>query len=161
MRMTRGLGWPMEGLLAAHRLLPESTRYLQLAQEMAGPLLAAQKPGGWWVHRFDEPVEAWGIDTKGTALWCWLFYKLHRETADPRHLTAARRALGWLLEQQYFGDDAFARGGHIEVSPHSAVGPRPWFRVTAGYGGAFFGLALLEELRVQAAASFPAPAPRY
>lgn len=147
--MTRGLGWPMEGLLAAHRLLPEDGRYLELAQNMAAHLLAAQHPEGWWAHRFDQPAEVWGIGMKGTALWCWLFYKLHEQTGDPRQLAAARRALGWLLDHQDFGDDPRARGGLAAVSPHSAVGIRPWFRVTSTYGTAFFGLALLEELRVQ------------
>jgi rhamnogalacturonyl hydrolase YesR len=151
-RMTRGLGWPMEGLLAAHRLLPEEGRYLDLARQMAEHLMAAQKPEGWWVHRFDQPVEEWGIGTKGTALWCWLFYELHRHTNDPRHLSAARRALAWLLDEQEFGEDPHARGGHVTVSPHSAVGYRPWYRVTCTYGAAFYGLALLQELEVQASA---------
>jgi rhamnogalacturonyl hydrolase YesR len=148
-RMTRGLAWPMEGLLAAHRLLPEGGRYLDHATRMADHLLAAQKPEGWWVHRFDEPVEEWGIGTKGTTIWCWLLYQLHRHTGDPRHLSAARRALRWLLDQQYAGEDELARGGHITVSPHSAVGYRPWYRVTCTYGAAFYGLALLEELKLQ------------
>lgn len=149
MRMTRGLGWPMEGLLAAHRLLPEGGRYLDLARRMAAPILAAQQPEGWWGHRFDQPADAYGVGMKDTALWCWLLYELHAHTGEPRDLAAARRALAWLLDQQYFGDDERARGGHVEVSPHSAVGPRPWFRVASTYGGAFFGLALLKELQVQ------------
>lgn len=148
-RMTRGLGWPMEGLLAAHRLMPEGNRYLDLARRMAEHLMAAQAQEGWWAHRFDRPVEQWGIGTKGTALWCWLLYELHRYTGDPVHLDAARRALAWLVEQQYPGPDTNAAGGHVAVSPHSAVGYRPWFRVTSSYGSAFFGLALLEELRLQ------------
>jgi rhamnogalacturonyl hydrolase YesR len=147
--MTRGLGWPMEGLLAAHRLLPEGGLYLDLAEKMSAPILAAQHPEGWWAHRFDQPAEVWGVGTKGTALWSWLLYQLHRQTGDPRHLAAARRALGWLLDHQEFGDDPRARGGLVSVSPHSAVGPRPWFRVSSTYGTAFFGLALLEELRLQ------------
>jgi hypothetical protein len=147
--MTRGLGWPMEGLLAAHRLMPEDGRYLELAKKMAGHLLAAQHPEGFWAHRFDQPAEVWGVGMKGTALWCWLFYELHRHTGDPQHLAAARRALGWLLDRQDFGPDPRARGGLVAVSPHSAVGIRPWFRVTSTYGTAFLGLALLEELRLQ------------
>ncbi|MDO8736119.1 MAG: hypothetical protein Q7K29_03450 [Thermoleophilia bacterium] len=116
---------------------------------MAGHLLAAQQLGGWWGHRFDQPAEVWGEGMKGTALWCWLFYELHRQSGDPQHLAAARRALGWLLDRQNFGDDSRARGGLVAVSPHSAVGIRPWFRVSSTYGAAFFGLAVLEELRLQ------------
>jgi hypothetical protein len=48
-----------------------------------------------------------------------------------------------------FGPDFHARGGHVTVSPHSAVGYRHWFRVTCTYGAAFFGLAILEELKLQ------------
>lgn len=147
-RLTRGMGWPMEGLLAAHRLLPDDGKYLELARRMAEHLLAAQKPEGWWSHRFAEPAETWGVGMKGTALWCWLLYELHARTGDPRHREGARRALRWLLDQQYFGDDERARGGHVTVSPHSAVGPRPWFRVTCVYGSAFFGLAILRELEL-------------
>ena len=66
-----------------------------------------------------------------------------------QHLAAARRALGWLLDQQDAGGDPRARGGLVTVSPHSAVGIRPWFRVSSTYGTAFCGLALLEELRMQ------------
>lgn len=64
---------------------------------------------------------------------------------------AARRALAWLGDRQHFGADDHARGGQVVVSPHFAVGPRPWCRVSSSYGGAFCGLALLRELRAQAA----------
>lgn len=149
--MTRGLGWPMEGLLAAHQLLPDDPRFPEQANKMAAQLLAAQHPEGWWTHRFDQPADVWGVGMKGTALWCWLFYKLHRQSGNPEHLAAARRALGWLLDHQDTGGDPRARGGLVTVSPHSAVGIRPWFRVSSTYGTAFFGLALLEELRMQPA----------
>jgi len=151
-RMTRGLGWPMEGLLAAHRLMPDEGEYLELAVRMADHLLRAQQPEGYWLHRYEGPAEKWGIGMKGTALWCWLFYELHRHTGNPEHLAAARRALNWLLEEQYFGEDPHAYGGHLAVSPHSAVGYRPWFRVACSYGSAYFGMAVLEELRLQALA---------
>lgn len=157
-RMTRGLGWPMMGLLAAHRLLPMG-RYLGKAERMAGHLLASQRPDGSWAHRFDRPVEEYGVGAKGTALWCWLLYRLHAATGNPAHLAAARRALTWLVENQDWSADRQARGGVVAVSWHSAVGYRPFYRVTCSYGAAYFGLAIMEELDLQSATSREASEP--
>ena len=74
---------------------------------------------------------------------------------DRRRLTAAeaqeaaRRALEWCLNNQYAGPDGDAHGGLVGVSPQSAVGYRPWFRVSCTYASGFFGLAALEELKLQ------------
>ena len=115
---------------------------------MAEHLLKAQTKDGYWAFRFDQPSEAVGISEKGTALWSLLFYRLHAATKDPRHLEAARRALRWCIEQQYSGGDMEAHGSLVGVSPHSAVGYRPWFRVACAYTSGFFGLAVLEELKL-------------
>ena len=115
---------------------------------MAEHLLKAQQPDGSWAFQFDQPVKKVGVSEKGTALWSLLLYRLHSGTKDPRHLAAARRALRWCIDQQYTGPDMEAHGSIVGVSPHSAVGYRPWFRVACVYTSGFFGLAVLEELKL-------------
>ncbi len=148
--LTRGQGWAAEGLLAAHRLLPEGGN-LERADRLAEKLLDSQLPSGCWPHRFDRPASEVGISEKGTALWSYLFYRLHRETGNPRHLEAARKALGWCLDNQYVGSDVEAWGSIPGRTSQSAVGYRQWYDVSCVYTSAFFGLAILEELDLQAA----------
>jgi hypothetical protein len=89
-----------------------------------------------------------GFDDKGTPLWCYLFYRLYSATGDPKHLDAARKALTWCIQNQYIGPDPDAHGGVVGVNPQSAVSFRPWFRVSCAYTSGFFGLAVLEELKL-------------
>lgn len=144
--VTRGMGWAMEGLLAAHRAMPDAG-YLVRAEQMAEHLMRWQHPDGSWSFNAPRPVAEVGVADKGTALWSLLFYRLHQQTGDPRHLAAAQRALRWCVENQYFGPDPEARGAIIGVNQASAVGYRGWFRVSCTYASGFFGLAALEELK--------------
>jgi hypothetical protein len=68
------------------------------------------------------------------------------ELVAVRRTVRPRRALRRRLDNQYRGPDPEAHGAVIGVSPHSAVGYRPWFRVSCAYTSGFFGLAVLEEL---------------
>jgi hypothetical protein len=145
-RMTRGMGWAMQGLLAQHRLDPQGG-WLEKAKKMGEPLIATQLPDGSWAFNFDQPPGAVGISEKGTALWSLLFYRAYTASGEMRHRDAARRALIWCLNHQYAGPDREAHGSLVGVSPHSAVGYRPWFRVSCTYASGFFGLATLEELK--------------
>lgn len=146
--MTRGMGWAMEGMLAAHRAIPDG-KYLGIAKLMADHLMRWQQPDGCWSFFATEAPGEQGISEKGTALWSYLLYQLYGYTGDPRHLSAARRALEWCLRNQYTGPDPEAHGSLIGISPHSAVGYRPYFPVACTYASGFFGLAVIEELRVQ------------
>jgi len=146
--ITRGMGWAMEGLLAAHRAMP-GDGYLQRAIKMAEHLMQWQHQDGSWSFQANRPVSEVGIGEKATALWSLLFYQLHQSTGDTRHLNAARKALRWGVENQYSGTDPEARGGIVGVNPQSAVGYRHWFRVSCAYTSGFFGLAAIEELRRQ------------
>ncbi len=145
----RGQGWATEGLLAAHRLLPEGGN-LERADRLAEHLLKAQLPSGCWPHRLGSATEEVGISEKGTALWSYLLYRLHKETGEQRHLEAARKALRWCLDNQYAGTDVEAIGSLPGCTVQSAVGYRQWFDVSCVYTSAFFGLAILEELDLQA-----------
>lgn len=155
-RMTRGMGWAMEGLLAMHRLDPAGG-WLERAKKMGDSLIAAQLPDGSWSFNFDQPASVVGISEKGTALWSLLFYRTHAGSKEARHLAAARRALEWCVNHQYAGPDPDAHGGLVGVSPHSAVGYRPWFRVACTYASGFFGLAAIEELKLQGDPTVPRP----
>jgi hypothetical protein len=54
-RMTRGLGWAMEGLLAAHQAVPEGG-YLAHARRMADQMAKWQLPDGSWIFIADGSV---------------------------------------------------------------------------------------------------------
>jgi hypothetical protein len=144
---TRGMGWAMEGLLAAHRAMPGGG-YLELANRMGSRMIDWQTPSGCWPWAADRSVSEVGVADKGTALWTYLFYELYHFTHDSKHLEAARKALTWCIENQYVGPDPEAHGGVVGVNPQSAVGYRSWFRVSCAYTSGFFGLALLEELNL-------------
>jgi len=148
-KMTRGLGWALEGLLATHRAVP-SGEYLILAKKMADQMLLWQKKEGCWAFIADETIEKVGISDKGTALWTYLLYDLYKASSDKKYLLAARKALTWCINNQYVGADLQAQGAIVGENLHSAVGAafRPWYPVTCVYSTAFFSLALMEELRL-------------
>ena len=146
-RMTRGLGWAMEGLMAMNRMYPD-TIYLDYAVRMANKLLEYQNDNGYWAFVFNENFKEVGISEKGTALWSLLFYQLYEATGKSDYLKAARKALTWCLENQYTGPDIEAIGGLVGRTPMSMVGIRHYFPATCAYTTGFFGLAILEELKI-------------
>lgn len=150
-RVTRGVGWAMEGLVANYELTSDR-RWLEKAIRLAAHLQTAQQPDGAWAFEYDQPVAKVGVGEKATALWSLLFYRLHRHTADPAHLAAARRALGWCLDNQYAGPDRDGHGGIVGLNVQSGVTYRPWFPLACAYTSAFFGLAVREELALSALA---------
>ena len=148
-KMTRGLGWAMEGLLAAHRNNPKGP-YLDLAKKMADRMYAWQRPEGHWTFITDEPLGKVGISEKGTALWSYLLYQLYAATGEKKYVVMARKSLTWCMKNQYQGPDRQASGGIVGKTIHSAVGAafRPWFPITCAYTSAFFSLAIMEELKL-------------
>ncbi len=145
--MTRGTGWAMEGLLAMNRMYPNDI-YLDYARKMADHLVKSQLPEGSWPFIFTESPEKFGITEKGTALWSLLFYQLYEATKDKQYLSAARKALTWCLDNQYTGPDPEALGGIFGSTRASAVGYRYYYDVSCAYTTGFFGLAILEELKL-------------
>jgi hypothetical protein len=148
MYMTRGLGWAMEGLLAAWRCTGDKC-YLSKAALMAAEMIKNQQPDGSWNFKIDHSAEEAGVADKGTALWCLLLYQLYQESQDDTILKSARKALRWCMDNQYVGDNPHAHGGIISVSGESGITYRSWFRLCCQYTSAFFGLALLEEIKWQ------------
>lgn len=148
-KMTRGLGWAMEGLLASHRSNPKGP-YLDMAKKMADKMLSWQAQKGYWNFITDEPLEKVGFSEKGTALWSYLLYQLYQNTKEKKYLMAGRKALNWCIENQYEGPDLQAKGGIIGLTIHSNVGAafRPWYPTTCTYTSAFFALALLQEIKL-------------
>lgn len=144
---TRGVGWAMEGLIAIYELTRDPM-YLEKAIKMGNHLIENQLEDGSWSYDFksQNPGE---ISEKGTALWSLLFYKLYGFTKDPEHLNTARKALMWCLNNQYDGEDMHAHGGVVGVSQQSGVVYRKWFPLACTYTSGFFGLAVLEELKIQ------------
>lgn len=145
-KMTRGLGWAMEGLLAMNRMYPD-TIYLDYALKLAEKLQMEQNQNGSWSFIYDEKVEDVGISEKGTALWSLLFYQLYEATGEEQFLLTARKALTWCLENQYTGPDPEAIGGIVGSTPASMVGIRQYFPASCAYTTGFFGMAIIEELK--------------
>lgn len=143
--MTRGMGWAMEGLLAAFRATQDN-KYLAQATAMAEHLLMAQREDGAWTFQFHRPVEEVGFSDKGTPLWSILFYRLHAETGDDRHLAAARAALAWCRARLRRDRNDEARGGIVGINAQSGIAYRPWFRQACTYSTSFTAQALIYEL---------------
>ncbi len=147
LRMTRGLGWAMEGLLAMNRMYPD-TIYLEYAEKLAGNLLQSQNSDGSWSYIFDGDPQEVGTSEKGTALWSLLFYQLYEATGKLPYLQTARNALLWCLDNQYLGPNVDAIGGLVGSTPASMVGIREYFPASCAYTTGFFGMAILEELKI-------------
>jgi hypothetical protein len=145
---SRSLGWATMGLLSSHELSPERG-YLDKAARLADHFVALQKPEGYWGLVINKPIEETEISVKGTSLWSMLLYQLHAATGEEKYLIAGRKALGWLLAQQYRGDDSDGYGGLISCSAFSGVDYRRWFKLSCSYSSSFFGLAVLQELALQ------------
>ena len=144
---TRGLGWAMIGLLASHGMMP-TEGYLEKAEKMADVLMKYQQPEGYWPFIFkggNDEVQS----VKGTTLWCLLFYELYQYTNNEEHLKAARKALRWCMNQQIINSSSVVNGGIPEITSESGVVYCRWNKVVCSYAMAWFGLALMEELKVQ------------
>jgi hypothetical protein len=115
---------------------------------MGRHLIEYQLEDGSWSYDFKSQNRS-EISEKGTALWSLLFYKLYHFSKDPIHLKTARKSLLWCLNNQYDGQDIHAYGGLVGVSRQSGVIYRPWFPLACTYTSGFFGLAVLEELKLQ------------
>jgi hypothetical protein len=140
----KGHAWVVEGYLDAHRLSGD-TRYLVLARALTRRVIECQHEDGAWTYLFRRPKENEPRDDKGTAIWAYMLYELHRTTRDAEHLAAARRALGWCLRHQYRGADPNLDGGLLHENGMAYIRRRP---MTILYSTTFFGLALLQELRL-------------
>jgi hypothetical protein len=145
--MTRGLGWAMEGLLASYRAT-QNRSCLDKAANMGKVLINAQQCDGSWPFQFDKTPADVGTADKGTSLWCLLLYMLYKETHDPAALDSATKALKWCILNQYAGSDSHAYGGIVSRSAESGITYRSWFDMCCQYTSAFFGLALIEELKL-------------
>lgn len=144
---TRGLGWAMIGLLASHGMMP-TDGYLEKAEKMANILMKYQQPEGYWPFIFkggNDEVQS----VKGTTLWCLLFYELYQYTRNEEHLKTARNALKWCLNQQIIESSSMANGGIPEITSESGVVYCRWNKVICSYAMAWYGLALMEELKIQ------------
>jgi hypothetical protein len=149
-KSTRGLGWAMIGLLASHGVMPEGDVYLKKAIKLSDHLIEAQAEDGHWDFLFDGSGYPGEIGEKGTALWCLLFYQLYEYTKDERHLNTARKALLWCVNNQYTGpEESPAYGGIMGKNRESGVVYRRFSPLICSYTVGWYGLALLEELKLQ------------
>ena len=142
----KGHAWVVEGYLDAHQLSGDA-KYLELARALARQVIECQHEDGSWTYGFKKPQASDPRDDKGTAIWAYMLYTLHRVTGEVAYQESARRALGWCLRHQYRGDDPNLDGGLLHENSMAYVRRRP---MTILYSTTFFGLALLEELRLPA-----------
>ena len=150
LKMTRGTGWTMEGMLAMNEMFPD-TIYLEYAKKLADQLVENQNPDGSWNFVFDSREgDRTAIPTdKGTPLWSLLMYRIYETTKNVKYLESAQKALIWCLENQYLGPDPEAIGSIVGRTNASMVGYRFYFDATCAYSTGFFGLAILKELELQ------------
>jgi hypothetical protein len=144
----KGQGWAMIGLMAAADMAPDGP-YLGHARKMADVIIAAQLPEGHWANQYFYSEEEFGASEKGTAIWSYMLYQLYAKTGEEKYLVSARKALQWLLDRQYWGEDPNARGGIYERNANSGIVFRKWYPVTVTYTASFFGAALVEELKLR------------
>jgi hypothetical protein len=150
LKMTRGTGWTMEGMLAMNEMYPD-TIYLEYAIKMADQLVENQNPDGSWNFVFDAPEgDKTAIPTdKGTPLWSLLMYRIYQTTKKSKYLQSARKALVWCLDNLYSGPDPEAIGSIVGRTNASMVGYRFFFDATCAYSTGFLGLAILEEIKIK------------
>lgn len=148
LKHTRGQGWAMEGLISSYTMTKD-VKYLKLSERMAAMLIKYQNKAGYWSYNFDKPASEVGISEKGTALWSLLFYRLYEINKNPIYLETARKALTWCLDNQYMDSDIEGHGGLVGITSQSGVTYRSWYPLACSYTSAFFGLAVLEELKLQ------------
>ena len=140
----KGHGWVMMGYLDAHALGGDS-RHLALARALGDRVRGCQADSGAWTYAFRCPREDDVLDDKATAIWAYLFYALYAITRDGRDLEAARRALAWCWRHQYRGDHPMLDGAIVNTNAMIYIHRRP---MAILYSTTFFGLALLEELKL-------------
>lgn len=145
--MIRGLGWAMEGLIAAHKTNPEKD-YLNAAIKMADKVMGMQLENGAWSFLGTKEPEEVGYSDKGIPLWSYLLYDLYMLTCEDKFIEAADKALIWCMENLYYGPDPEAWGSIIGRSRQSGVGYRSWYDVSCTYGMGFLGLAALKRIKI-------------
>lgn len=145
----RGMGWGMMGLMACDNIMPNDV-YISWAKKMGDQLIKYQNEDGSWNHKMNSSSEEFGKCEKSTSLWGMLFYQLYAVTKDKDHLNAARKALNWCMENQYMADnDPEGYGSLPGRTFNSGIDYREWFNLSCSYSTAFFGLACVQELRIQ------------
>ncbi|MCK5371087.1 MAG: glycoside hydrolase family 88 protein, partial [Cyclobacteriaceae bacterium] len=146
---TRGMGWGMMGLIACDKIMPNDV-YISWAKKMGNELIKYQNEDGSWNHKMNSSSEEFGKCEKSTSLWGMLFYQLYTVTKDKKHLKAARKALNWCMENQYMADnDPEGYGSLPGRTFNSGIDYREWFNLSCSYSTGFFGLACVQELRMQ------------
>lgn len=145
--LTRGMAWAMMGVTSAYRMSGEET-YLEKSKVMAQSLMEHQLPDGSWAFYYNQGPEVYGVSEKGTAAWCYLFYRMYHMTQDKEYLDTARKALTWLINNQYYDSDIQGHGGIPARTPQSGVVSRAFYKLSCSYTVGFFSLALLEELSI-------------
>ncbi len=143
----RGMAWAFEGLVAAEELMP-GEGYLEKAEKMADIVLRDQQEDGSWPHSFGKDPDISGFSEKGTAIWSYMLYRLYYLSKKQKYLDAARSALVWCMNRQYDGELPGGFGGIPAATPNSGITYRAWFNMSCSYTSVFFGLALIEELKL-------------
>jgi len=146
--LTRGMAWAMMGITSAYRM-NENPVYLEKSRVMARSLIDFQQEDGSWSFYCNQSPDINGVSEKGTAAWCYLFYRMYRMTQESVYLETARKALKWLLNNQYYKEDVQGHAGIPAQTPHSGVLYRAFYKISCSYTVSFFTMAILEELELQ------------
>lgn len=95
--LTHTLGYALRGIVGAY-LSSRDKRYLEAAKRTADGLLTALEPDGRLPGRLDAQWQGavdW-VCLTGSSQIAESWFHLHRETGEPRYLSAARRAIAYV-----------------------------------------------------------------
>lgn len=149
---TRGLGWTIEGLLAAYRGTEEK-RYLKEAAELARLTAKEQNEDGSFsyilgYHGVPEQKdrEGTGICEKATAILAYLFYDICTlDQSQKELLESADRAMVW-CEANIHRGQGMGYGGIKAAGIKSGITCMSYLTIATQYANAFYILAKLKRM---------------
>src|SRR5690606_28588980 len=146
----RGDGWVFAGLAKVLRDLPPNYAHRQVFEsvyrEMAGAIVACQRPEGYWTRSLLDPAHAPGPETSGTAFFTFgLLWGVNNGYLGAEYRSSAMKGWNYLSE---FALQPDGRVGYVQPIGERAIpGQTVDAGSTANFGVGAFLLAASELVR--------------
>jgi Predicted unsaturated glucuronyl hydrolase involved in regulation of bacterial surface properties, and related proteins len=146
----RGDGWVFAGLAKVLRDLPPDYAHRQVFEsvyrEMAGAIVACQRPEGYWTRSLLDPAHAPGPETSGTAFFTFgLLWGVNNGYLGAEYRSSAMKGWNYLSE---FALQPDGRVGYVQPIGERAIpGQTVDAGSTANFGVGAFLLAASELVR--------------